>query len=90
MGTDTEHEKVTLDDRGRITLPQHIRNRLQLSQGDDLDVDLEDGEVYLRPNRPPFEPITSEKSEWGDETFMNAGEALFGDHGETKAHIDDR
>jgi AbrB family looped-hinge helix DNA binding protein len=80
MGTNIEHEKVTLDNRGRITLPQHIRNRLQLGQGDDLDVDLEDGEIHLRPNRPPFEPITSGKSEWGAETFIDAGEALFGDN----------
>lgn len=79
MGTNTKHETVTLDDRGRITLPQHIRTRLQLDEGDDLDLDLEDGEVHLRPNRPSFEPITSGKSSWGTETFMSAGIALFGD-----------
>jgi AbrB family looped-hinge helix DNA binding protein len=78
MGTNTEHETVTLDNRGRITLPKHVRNRLQLDEGDDLDLDLENGEVHLRPDRPPFEPIASGKSEWGTETFMSAGEALFG------------
>lgn len=78
MGTNTDDEKVTLDDRGRITLPQHIRNRLQLNAGDDLDLDLDDGEIHLRPNRPRFEPIQSGRSDWGSETFMDAGEALFG------------
>lgn len=79
MGTNTEHEKVTVDDRGRITLPKHVRERLQLGEGDDLDVDLEEGEIHLRPDRPTFEPITSGKREWGDEAFLDSGEAMFGD-----------
>lgn len=86
MGTDAEHTTVIMDDRGRITLPRQIRNRLQLSEGDDFDIDLEDGEIHLRPTRPPFEPITSGKTEWGSEAFMDAGEALFGeieDNGDT-------
>ena len=36
-------------------------------------------EKPLQPNRPLFVPITAEKNEWGTETFMNAGEALFED-----------
>lgn len=79
MGTNTEHETVTIDDRGRITLPKHIRNRLQLGEGDDLDLDFEEGEIHLRPNRPQFKPISSKKSEWGKEAFIDAGEAVFGD-----------
>lgn len=79
MGTAGEDETVTVDDRGRVTLPKRVRERLQLGEGDDLDVDLEDGEIHLRPNRPPFEPVTSGKSEWGSEAFVDAGEALFGD-----------
>lgn len=78
MGTNTDHETVTLDDRGRITLPKHIRNRLQLNEGDNLDLDFDDGEIHLRPNRPPFEPIRSGRTDWGDDTFIDAGEALFG------------
>jgi AbrB family looped-hinge helix DNA binding protein len=79
MGANTEHETVTIDDRGRITLPKHIRDRLQLGEGDDLDLDLEEGEIHLRPNRPQFEPISSNKSEWGNEAFIDVGEAMFGD-----------
>jgi AbrB family looped-hinge helix DNA binding protein len=70
--------EVTLDNRGRITIPQHVLDKLQLSERDILDLDLEDSEIRLRQPRPPFEPITSGKCEWGTKTFMSAGEALFG------------
>lgn len=76
MGTNSD--TVTVDDRGRVTLPKRVRERLQLGEGDDLDVEFEDGEIHLRPNRPSFEPMTSGKDEWGPEAFMDAGEALFG------------
>ncbi len=82
MGTRSDRERVTVDDRGRITLPKHVRDRLQLDEGDDLDLEFEDGEIHLRPNRPPFEPITSGKRDWGTEAFAGAGEALFGDEDE--------
>ncbi|WP_199174972.1 AbrB/MazE/SpoVT family DNA-binding domain-containing protein [Halegenticoccus soli] len=70
---------MTVDDRGRITLPKHIRDRLQLGEGDDLDINLEEGEIHLRPNRPQFTPISSNKDEWGEEAFLDVGEAMFGD-----------
>lgn len=82
MGSAENHETVTVDDRGRITLPRRVRQQLQLGEGDDLDVDVEDGEIHLRPNRQPFEPATSGKTDWGAEAFMDAGEALFGDVGD--------
>lgn len=80
MGTDVErNETVTVDDRGRITLPKEIRRRFHLGSGDDLVLEVEDGEIHLRPDRPAFEPITSNKHEWGADTFLDAGKAMFGD-----------
>ena len=80
MGTNSDHDgRVTVDDRGRITLPQDVRGRLGIDAGDDLDLDVRDGEVHLRPNRPTFEPIRSNRDEWGPDAFLDAGEATFGD-----------
>jgi hypothetical protein len=42
-------------------------------------VDIEEGEIRLRPDREPFEPIESGKSEWGHEAFLDAGEAIVGE-----------
>lgn len=79
MGTESETENVTVDDRGRITLPKSVRERLRLGEGDTLDVRVEGGEISLRPDRESFEPIESGKSEWGDEAFLDAEEAMVGE-----------
>ena len=79
MGTESEAGKVTVDDRGRITLPKSVRERLRLGEGDDLDVTVEGGAIVLRPDREAFEPIESGKNEWGDEAFLDAGEAMVGE-----------
>jgi hypothetical protein len=42
-------------------------------------VDIETGEIHLRPDRPPFQPIESGKNEWGDEAFLDTREAMVGD-----------
>ncbi len=76
-GTNTDHKTVTLDDRSRITLPQHIRNRFQLNEGDNLILGFDGDEIRLRP-RPSFEPIRSGRTKWDNETFLDAGAALFG------------
>lgn len=78
MGTQSD-PTVTVDDRGRITIPKEVRSRLQLGEGDSLDVALADGEIHLRPNRPHFEPVASDKADWGEEAFLDAGEAMVGD-----------
>lgn len=72
-------ETVTVDDRGRITLPKEVRERLHLDEGANLDLDLEDGEIRLRPDRTRFEPISSGTTEWDDDPFLDASEAMVGD-----------
>lgn len=42
---------VTLGPAGRIVLPKHLRDRLQLAPGDTLDVAAEGEAVILRPRR---------------------------------------
>lgn len=68
-------ETVTLDSRGRITIPKRLRNRLQVSEGDDLVLDFDGDEIRLRP-RPSFEPIRSERNDWDNEAFMECWDSV--------------
>lgn len=45
------NSKVTLDQAGRIVLPKSLRDELQLSPGDTLDLSVEGEEFTLRPRR---------------------------------------
>lgn len=78
MGEESEGKTVRIDSSGRITLPEDIRTRLELGEGDRLAVDIENGEAVLRPTASSFEPITRDESDFGSEAFLDAGEALFG------------
>jgi len=73
---DGGRDTVSIDDDGRITIPESIRTRLDLEAGDRLVIDDESGLIRLRP---PFEPVRSGKDDFGSEAFLDAGEALFGD-----------
>jgi AbrB family looped-hinge helix DNA binding protein len=43
--------KVTLDRAGRVVIPKTLRDELQLSAGDCLDVTVQGDEVTLKPRR---------------------------------------
>ena len=70
---------VTVDDRGRVTLPKAVRERLHIDEGDDLTLAIEDGEIRLRSDRTPFEPIESNKTEWGTGAFLDTEMAMVGE-----------
>lgn len=38
-----------LDSKGRITIPQSVRDRLDLTPGDYVGIDVENGAVVIRP-----------------------------------------
>ena len=67
-----------IDDRGRVTIPKELRERLGLRAGDTLDVGIEAGEVRLSVEREGVERVRRD-GEWGDEAFLDAGETTFGD-----------
>jgi AbrB family looped-hinge helix DNA binding protein len=79
VGTEADDETVTVDGRGRITLPKPVRDRLHLGEDDELVVVVDEGEIHLRPERESFEPINSGKRQWGAEAFLDAGTAMVGE-----------
>ncbi len=80
MGTSTETEdvdRIEVDDRGRITIPKHVRERLGIVPGDEFELELEDSRIVLRTEHEGLETATARKEDWDDHPF-DAGEALFG------------
>jgi len=63
--------KVTLDRAGRVVLPKTLRDELQLSPGDTLDLSVKGDEVSLRPRRGAT-PLQKERGVW----VFRSGEPL--------------
>lgn len=82
MGTRTQTDDgnitVEVDDRGRITIPVALRDRLGILPGDELAIDLEEGQLVVQPEQADLETATSGKTDWGPEAFPGSGEATFG------------
>ncbi len=43
------HATLTMDDQGRVALPQDLREELHLAPGDALEMEALEGEITLRP-----------------------------------------
>jgi AbrB family looped-hinge helix DNA binding protein len=84
MGTpleeDEEHVTVEVDDRGRITIPVALRDRLGILPGDELAIELDEGRLVVRPEQADLLTVTSGKDDWETEAFPDSGEATFGGH----------
>jgi len=66
--------KVTLDQAGRVVLPKSLRDELNLSPGDTLDVTVQGDEVTLRPRRAAT-PLQKERGIWVFRTGKPLSEA---------------
>lgn len=44
-----DEERRVIDEKGRITIPKSIRERLHLEPGEPVDVDVADGTIVVRP-----------------------------------------
>ncbi|MDY6765378.1 MAG: AbrB/MazE/SpoVT family DNA-binding domain-containing protein [Halobacteria archaeon] len=70
--------EIRVDDRGRITIPQHLRKKLHIKEGDTLKIEVMNGEIRLRVKREDLKTVERDE-EWSEEAFVDAGEATFGD-----------
>lgn len=73
-----ERSAVEVDDRGRVTIPKPVRERLGILPGDELTLEVTGDGLRLRPDRTGLLTVTSGKTDWGPETFPDSGEATFG------------
>lgn len=44
-----DEERRVIDEKGRITIPKSIRERLHLEPGEPVEIDVEDGTIRIRP-----------------------------------------
>ena len=69
---------VKIDSKGRVLIPHELREQLRLKTGSKLKVRVSKGCIMLEPVIPKITKVRANR-EWGDETFLDAGEATFGD-----------
>lgn len=71
---------VTVDSKGRIVLPQEVRERLGLTPGTEVDVRERDGKAVVAPEDDP-EAILERMERLVEETASNGGETTPLDEG---------
>lgn len=68
-----------MDKRGRVLIPSEERKRLRLKPGTEFELIEEKGILLLKPLIPEPVKVRSERKVWGEEAFLDAGEATFGE-----------
>ena len=76
--TERDTRTVEVDDRGRITVPKELRERLGVFPGDEIEVEIDDGCLRLVPTHAGLVTAESPKTEWGSEAFPDSGATTFG------------
>ncbi|MDZ7730599.1 MAG: AbrB/MazE/SpoVT family DNA-binding domain-containing protein [Natrialbaceae archaeon] len=70
---------LTVDDRGRVTLPPGVRDRLGIEANDELSATLVGSVLEItRASRPKLKTATAGRTNWENTTPTDAGETLFG------------
>ncbi len=67
--------RATLTSKGQITIPQELRQRLGLQQGDQVEFITEDGVTVIRPVRVeanPFAPYVGALGGFGSKDDVSA------------------
>lgn len=73
---------LTVDDRGRVTLPKRIRERLGIEPNDEIPATLTGSVLEVDPKPSSrLRTATAGRDEWEGSTPTDAGEALFGPMG---------
>lgn len=70
---------LTVDDRGRVTLPKDVRDRLGIKSNDEIPATLVGSVLELNPKpSSKVETATADRDTWENTTPIDAGETLFG------------
>lgn len=74
-----EELTLTVDDRGRVTLPEEVRDWLGVEPNDELPATLVVSVLEINPKpSSKLEVATAGRDDWAETTPIDAGEALFG------------
>jgi AbrB family looped-hinge helix DNA binding protein len=78
-GSDGEEVLLTVDDRGRVTLPKEIRDRLGIEPDDTIPARLVGSVLEMDPKpSAKLQTATAGREDWENTTPTDAGESLFG------------
>ena len=84
MGTSSEAKPekeftLTVDDRGRVTLPKEVRKQLGIESNDEIPVTLSGSVLQVNPKpSSKLKTATAGRDDWKNTTPTDAGKALFG------------
>ena len=74
-----EELTLTVDDRGRVTLPKEVRDRLGIESNDEIPATLVGSVLEVSPKpSSKLETATAGRKNWESTTPTDAGETLFG------------
>ena len=76
-------EERRVDEKGRVTIPQAIRESLHIDPGEEVDVELEDGRIVIRPRIAREDLVESIEGCINDDTREGDPESV--DPGDLKA-----
>lgn len=71
-------EKVSIDERGRVTIPKKIREKYNFIPGEEFEIIDKNDRIILKISISKQKKVKRSK-EWGDEAFLKAGKSTFGD-----------
>ncbi len=76
---DTKELTLTVDDRGRVTLPKEVRDQLGIESNDKIPATLVGSVLEVNPKpSAKLETATADRETWENTTPTDAGETLFG------------
>lgn len=76
---DAEELTLTVDDRGRVTLPKAVRDQLGIESNDEIPAKLVGSVLEVNPKpSSKLETATADREDWENTTPTDAGDALFG------------
>lgn len=74
-----EEFTLRVDDRGRVTLPKEVRERLGIESNDEIPATLVGSVLEVNPKpSSKLETATAGRDDWKSTTPTDAGETLFG------------